>query len=335
MRLYALKIVKTIKWASNLISKRELLEGYSVDVAHERLFAQVTVKQAGFMYIYLSNDNPSPVEVYFDDFEVEQVKSAVIKTDDYYPFGLTFNSYQRENSVEQQWKFQGQEHLSDLGLNWDSFKWRNHQPDIGRFFSIDPLSESYYHNSAYAFSENKVVNGIDLEGLEYFNTTARVGFALKGDFKSLNHYVRVDRQRYELTKRWMTDIVEIARGYRDTDLSNKVYDTDVGFYYDNITAPKPAWSNVSGKSRIVPNPQYVIPETPGQRGFLGLGAVAVLATEAMDFISRMELKEDLNKTTEHGKIMMETWAIVSNAQKMGLLPQKLTWEIWLIWQTIF
>lgn len=86
--------------------------------------------------------------------------------DDYYPFGLTFNSYQRENSVEQRWKFQGQEHIDDLGLNWDSFKWRNHQPDIGRFFNIDPLAESFYYNSPYAFSENKVTSHIELEGLE-------------------------------------------------------------------------------------------------------------------------------------------------------------------------
>lgn len=88
--------------------------------------------------------------------------------DDYYPFGLTFNSYQRENSVDQRWKFQGQEHIEDLGLNWDSFKWRNHQPDIGRFLNVAPLAESFYHNSPYAFSENKVTNHIELEGLEAY-----------------------------------------------------------------------------------------------------------------------------------------------------------------------
>lgn len=53
-----------------------------------------------------------------------------------------------------------------MGLNWDSFKWRNHQPDIGRFFNIDPLAEKYYYNSPYAFSENKVTGHRELEGLE-------------------------------------------------------------------------------------------------------------------------------------------------------------------------
>lgn len=86
--------------------------------------------------------------------------------DDYYPFGLTYNSYKRENSVAQRYKFQGQEHIEDLDLGWVSFRWRNAMPEIGRFFSIDPLAESYLYNSPYAFSENKVVAHIELEGLE-------------------------------------------------------------------------------------------------------------------------------------------------------------------------
>ena len=143
---------------------------YGQDGAHERLASQFVITQPGYVYIYLSNDNAASggqqVEVYFDDFKVEQAKSSVVQMDDYYPFGLAFNSYSRENSVPNRWKFQSQEHVDDLGLNWDAFKWRNHQPDIGRFFNIDPLSEKYYYNSPYAFSENKVIAHRELEGLE-------------------------------------------------------------------------------------------------------------------------------------------------------------------------
>jgi RHS repeat-associated protein len=105
-------------------------------------------------------------DVFFDDLKVTHTKSSIVQANDYYPFGLTFNSYTRENAVPNRWKFQGQEHVDDLGLNWDSFKWRNHQPDIGRFFNVDPLAEKFYYNSPYAFSENKVIGHIELEGLE-------------------------------------------------------------------------------------------------------------------------------------------------------------------------
>src|SRR5690606_23427082 len=140
---------------------------YGQNGQHERLFFDdIVVREAGYMYIYLSNESEYLVDVFFDDLKVTHAKSPIVQVDDYYPFGLTFNSYQRENSVENRWKFQGQEHIDDLGLNWDSFKWRNHQPDIGRFFNVDPLAEDYYYNSPYAFSENKVVAHVELEGLE-------------------------------------------------------------------------------------------------------------------------------------------------------------------------
>lgn len=42
------------------------------DVAHERLFfegaEQIVTTEPGYLYIYISNENDTPVEVYFDDF---------------------------------------------------------------------------------------------------------------------------------------------------------------------------------------------------------------------------------------------------------------------------
>ncbi len=139
------------------------------DVPHERLFSPgISITEPGYVYIYLSNEETgTPIEVYFDDLKVTQVKTPIVQVEDYYPFGLRFNEYVRDSSLPNKIKlFQGQEHVEDLSLNWDSFKWRNHQPEIGRFFGIDPLSEKYYYNSPFAFSENKVTAHVELEGAE-------------------------------------------------------------------------------------------------------------------------------------------------------------------------
>jgi RHS repeat-associated protein len=66
--------------------------------------------------------------------------------------------------------FQGQRFDDELGLNWIQFKWRNHDVQIGRFIEIDPLANDYVYNSTYAFSENKVTNDVELEGLESVST---------------------------------------------------------------------------------------------------------------------------------------------------------------------
>ena len=39
-------------------------------------------------------------------------------------------------------------------------------PDVGRFFGVDPLSEKYAYQSHCNFSENRVVNSREIEGLE-------------------------------------------------------------------------------------------------------------------------------------------------------------------------
>ncbi len=50
--------------------------------------------------------------------------------------------------------------------NLYAFEYRMHDPRLGRFLSIDPLAAKYPWNSPYAFSENRVISAIELEGLE-------------------------------------------------------------------------------------------------------------------------------------------------------------------------
>ena len=64
--------------------------------------------------------------------------------------------------------FQGQEKDDEIKGEGNSFnyKYRMHDPRVGRFFAVDPLADKYPHNSPYAFSENRIIDGIELEGLE-------------------------------------------------------------------------------------------------------------------------------------------------------------------------
>ncbi|MGV0923460.1 RHS repeat domain-containing protein [Empedobacter tilapiae] len=92
----------------------------------------------------------------------------VLEENNYYPFGLKHSGYNNTNlaNANYKYKYQGQELQDELGLGWYSFKWRNYDPAIGRFFNVDPLSEKYEYQSPYNFAENKLGAGIELEGLE-------------------------------------------------------------------------------------------------------------------------------------------------------------------------
>jgi RHS repeat-associated protein len=139
--------------------------GISPVVPHDYLSLRIQVKQKGYLYVYVSNEQPYQTNVHFDDFKIVH-HTAVVQTNDYYPFGLTFNLYQRENSTPQDYKFNGKELEDELGLNWLDHGARIYQPEIGRWMVVDPLADKYTAWSPYAFSFNNPILFWDPTGME-------------------------------------------------------------------------------------------------------------------------------------------------------------------------
>lgn len=128
----------------------------------------VTVTKNGYLYVYVMNE--SNVPVYFDNLNITHTPGPILEETHYYPFGLAMKGISGNTltvGVENKKKFVSQELDSDLELNWYQFKYRNHDPQIGRFIAIDPLADKYVYNTTYAYAENRPIDGIDLEGLEY------------------------------------------------------------------------------------------------------------------------------------------------------------------------
>ena len=174
---------------------------------HERLYAEVEVQQAGYLYIYLSNDNyeleGEQVDVFFDDFQIQQVHSKVVQSDDYYPFGLTYNSYSRENSVDQKFLYNGKELQKELDLGWLDFGRRMYQPELGRFMVHDRYAEKFNGLSPYQFAANNPIANKDING----------------DFIVSIHY----QMTYDILKKY---------GYTDAA-------ADAGAYYSSYYADRP------------------------------------------------------------------------------------------------
>jgi len=103
---------------------------------------------------------------------------ADIRTaNDYAAFGAPLDDrqwYSTADSGVYRFGFNGQEKDNEIKGEGNSldFKFRTYDPRLGRFLSLDPLAPSYPHNSPYAFAENRVIDGIELEGAEYLNSTS-------------------------------------------------------------------------------------------------------------------------------------------------------------------
>ncbi|MEI9917228.1 MAG: RHS repeat-associated core domain-containing protein [Bacteroidota bacterium] len=152
----------------NFVALTSNAREYGQHGPHERLACEIPVKSAGYVYIYLSNDNVAlggrQVEVYFDDFKVSHVKSPIVQPQDYYPFGLTYSVRQREGSMVNLFQHGARETEDELNLGWTSYGARMYSSDIGRWTTNDGFAESYFSYSPYNYVRNNPVLRVDPTG---------------------------------------------------------------------------------------------------------------------------------------------------------------------------
>ncbi|PGH38595.1 MAG: hypothetical protein CRN43_14170 [Candidatus Nephrothrix sp. EaCA] len=107
------------------------------------------------------------VNLYGHNNILDSARATVVSASDYYPFGLPMGGRQF-NEKNYRFGFQNQEKDNEVaGVgNHINFKFRGYDPRTSRFWSVDPMASSYPWNSTYAFSENRVIDGVELEGAE-------------------------------------------------------------------------------------------------------------------------------------------------------------------------
>jgi hypothetical protein len=92
--------------------------------------------------------------------------NATFRLDDF-----TLNGYTQEVQVYAEgyrYGFQNQEKDDEIkgAGNSMNYTYRMHDPRVGRFFAVDPLIKKFPYYSSYAFSGNRVIDAIELEGKE-------------------------------------------------------------------------------------------------------------------------------------------------------------------------
>jgi len=131
----------------------------------------ITIDKEGFIYIYVSNQSPQNMEVFFDDLKVVHHYSDIVGGSDYYPFGLEIND-RRITREKHRFGYQGQFAEKDEETGWNHFEVRNYDPIIGRWFSIDPKRQFY---SPYIGMGNNPINGFDSDGRDVILLSAPQG----------------------------------------------------------------------------------------------------------------------------------------------------------------
>jgi RHS repeat-associated protein len=119
----------------------------------------VVVSQAGYIYIWLSNESKD-TRVWFDDLTITNTQNMVVQATDYGVWGDVIREQKSDESVYR-YCYQGQFAERDVETGWSHFQLREYDPVIGRWMSTDPKGQ---YNSPYVGMGNNPVNGIDPDG---------------------------------------------------------------------------------------------------------------------------------------------------------------------------
>jgi RHS repeat-associated protein len=121
----------------------------------------------------LSNHLSNVLSVISDNVNItsDSTWTNVLSASDYYPFGLTMEARNLSDTTYR-YGFNGKE--KDNKGEWGSiaydYGFRIYDPKIGKFLSIDPLTQSYPWYTPYQYAGNSPIVNIDLDGLEKVST---------------------------------------------------------------------------------------------------------------------------------------------------------------------
>lgn len=168
--------------------------GITSQTSFEKLALDLNVPSDGYLYIYIANESnvSNTASAYFDDFSVVHYKNTsslkVTQVQDYYPFGLTFNSYNRENSVPNRYLYNDKELITELSLDSYDYGPRRYDPAGVHWWSPDPLAEINYSVSPYVYVNNNPVTYSDPTGMFGVNSNNDITSTFIGpDGKVIEH----------------------------------------------------------------------------------------------------------------------------------------------------
>jgi RHS repeat-associated protein len=101
---------------------------------------------------------------------VDFFAAEVLSQKDYSPFGMIMSGRQYNAKTNYRYGFNGKENDNEVKGegNQQDYGMRIYDTRVGRFLSVDPLTNSYPGWSPYPFAMNSPISGVDLDGLEYY-----------------------------------------------------------------------------------------------------------------------------------------------------------------------
>jgi len=234
---------------------------------------------------------------------------------------------------------QNQEKDDELNGDGNSinFKYRMHDTRLGRFFARDPLAADYPWNSPYAFSENRIIDGIELEGLEVVlvNQKGKDAYIYKAgmanqDKSAIHIFTHGSSNSFiGVGGSWVTGVSGYITVLQKSDMwqtSSKASDFVVVLH--SCRTGRPANQNANGKQPIAQQLSkatggtIVAPDERDYFSFSGseLGPYVTTGTDKYADIKDGQLAANQRKTSTQGNWMVYTEGVLTAVYDGGWVP---------------
>jgi len=108
-----------------------------------------------------------PVDI-GNDNNVDYFIPDIASANDYYAFGSQMPG-RNFSSANYRYGFNGKENDNEVkgSGNQQDYGMRIYDPRLGKFLSVDPITNEYPELTPYQFASNRPIDGIDIDGLEW------------------------------------------------------------------------------------------------------------------------------------------------------------------------
>lgn len=266
----------------------------------------IPVRQSGRLLIYISNEQA--MDVYFDNISVSYTRGRLIEENHYYPHGLLVqSSYAAGVTPENRYKHQGKLLQKELGMELYDFHARQYDPQIGRFWGIDPADQ---FPSGYTGMGNDPANMVDPSGM-----TGKLYDAAGGITRFHPNHVMYKWNQYLLMEDIRQEMLELeaansklfalqASMEGNAARERKLYSETIAEEFQTEVERKRKRENLEAQMQATNNGVISMLES-GSPGMVILNGEALPKEDAIEFIKNsnmlFEMKEQLKFGTFTGE----------------------------------
>lgn len=161
---------------------------------------------------------------------------AIVQTWHYYSFGMEMSQLNVSQGPNR-YQYNGKEIQDDFGLYWYDYGARFYDPMVGRWHSVDPLTEKYAGISPYAYVANNPIKFIDPDGRDIWdvNTRGRVVWKEESENHQLFFVNRKGERGEFITVQDRSILDQLTESRRDYNgsyaISNSIAETFNVFHF--------------------------------------------------------------------------------------------------------